>query len=214
MAINISRKPIFGTNNIDKIDFIEFYPPTGRIRYWAFLILGFIIIFVYLYALLIILSEKGKGEVIGIIFMLAFGLAVIICGLKGLSEPSLLIRFFKGDYFLKNGILRKNIIHGNLSELKDIEIDVELMSGDQGGIWVEYWIPILRWKDGKQFILGKFHIESEARAIAAELCNRLKIGYVDKSQGWESAYWENIGRICDSIWNNIGGIIKKILRKP
>lgn len=214
MAINISKNTLFGTNNIDKTDSIEFYPPTGRIRYWAFLILGLIIIFVYLYVLIIIVSEKGKGEVTGIIFMLVFALAVIICGLKGLSEPSLLIRFFYGDYFLKSGILRKNIIKGNLTELKDIEIDYELMSGDQGGIWVEYWIPILRWKDGRQFILGKFRIESEARAIVAELCNRLKIGYVDKSQGWESAYWENIGRIWDRIWDSIGRIIEKIWRNP
>jgi hypothetical protein len=211
MAISISRKSFFSTINVDgKIDSIEFYPSTGKIIIsWAVLIMGLIIIFVYLYALIIILLEKGRGEVLGIIFMLATGSACVIYSLKT-YEPSLLIRFFKSDYFLKSGIFGKNIIYGNLSELKDIEIDFELNMGDQGGIWVDYWIPILKWKDGKQFGLGKFSNKHEAEDVTKELCNRLKIGYVDKSQNWENDYWENIGR----IWESIGRTIEKIWRKP
>lgn len=53
--------------------------------------------------------------------------------------------------------------------------------GDQGGTWVEYWISILKWKDGKQFGLGKFSDKYEAVAAARELCNRLKINFIYKS---------------------------------
>lgn len=182
MAKNISEKGFLSTINIDdKIDSIEFYPSFVKIIIsWTVLIMGLLIIFVYLYASIIIFFEKGKGNVLGIMLMFAAGSACIIYSLKT-YESSLLIQFSKGDYFLKSGILGKNITHGNLSELKDIEIDYELNMGDQGGTWVEYWIPILKWKDGKQFGLGKFSDKYEAVAAARELCNRLKINFIDKS---------------------------------
>lgn len=91
--------------------------------------------------------------------------------------PSLLIRFLKGDYFLKRGFLGRKVIYGNLTELKCIEMEM-MHSGEYD---YSFWL-ILKWKNDKTFVLGNFPYGSNARIIAEELCQRLGIEFVDKSQ--------------------------------
>lgn len=209
MAKNISRKAFFRTINIDdKIDFIEFYPLRGRIIFWVVSTLVLIPTALALYPLIDMVFLNGRMDIIIFMWFFSFVSFCVVGFVFTLFEPSLLIRFFRGDYFLKRGFFGRKVIHGNLSELKDIEINVE--SGATETNYYLFYCLSLKWKGGKQFTLGKFSDKQEAIAVARELCNRLKIGYVDKSQNWESDYWENIGR----IWEKIGKTIERIWRKP
>lgn len=195
MAKNISRKPFWGNINIDdKIYSIEFYPVRERIIFWAISALGLIPMALILYPPIDMVSNfflNGRVvvmEVMDIImnivlFMWFFSfpaLLVVVFIFKYLCEPGLLIRFFKGDYFLKTGFLGRKVIDGNLSELKDVEIKVEARHANDETGYYQYYVYCLslKWRDGKQFAIGEFCDGGNVETVAKELSSRLKISYV------------------------------------